>query len=80
MALRPPATRAEKIKYLIEAQNRPANMPNALPVIFNGKEPQFIGWANDAMDVDLLLLSRSKSAEKISRSETFGHKFFIAHG
>lgn len=70
---------SESIKKILD--ENPPKKPGDFPVIFNGSEPRFIGFAHTPNYVDILLFAQQLSAEKISKASLNddGRKFFIAH-
>lgn len=68
-------------KFAAILEKHPAR-DDALPVIFNGVEPRFIGRANSLTAVDLLLISQRLTARYLSTAveADTGIKFFVAHG
>lgn len=68
---------AERIAALID--NSPKPTGDDLPLIFNGREPRWLGNVRDYAGADALLIVSRCSAEKLSKADVLGRKCIIAY-
>jgi len=72
------------LSHLIETI--PADRSGRLPVVFNGREPRFLGYANSHAQADTLAIINRVSATYTSRAQVklpdgkMSGAFFVLHG
>lgn len=58
----------------------PHRNPDWLPVIFNGRQPRHIGYADSHQSADAVAILARVSATYNSLAECQGRKFWLLHG